>query len=90
MREKLSAESIVDLHLLPMLGPCCACERVGPRVRNWIMLHKRAVIAGHGWGCFVCGLPPDGASYVLCDDRFDLQRRRNSPAADIPARTAGS
>ncbi len=48
------------------LGPCCACEkRAG--VRSIFMLHYRCAIPGHGWGCVVCGLPSDGASYVLCD-----------------------
>jgi hypothetical protein len=27
--------------------------------------------AGHGWGCIVCGLPPDGAYAVLCDTCAD-------------------
>jgi hypothetical protein len=38
------------------------------------MLDKRCVVSGHGWGCLVCGLPADGASYVLCDDCHDHQR----------------
>jgi hypothetical protein len=32
------------------------------------MLPKRASVPGTGWGCVVCGLPSDGASYVACDD----------------------
>ena len=56
------------------LGPCCSCECTGPQVRNIIMVHKRAVVPGHGWGCVICNLPFDGASYVQCDDCFDLQR----------------
>lgn len=51
----------------PGLGPCCVCERVGPSVRNVLMLSKRSPIPGRGWGCFACGLPEDGASAVLCD-----------------------
>lgn len=51
----------------PDLGPCCRCEtRAG--VRNIVMLDRRCAVPGHGWGCVVCGLPPDGASAVLCDD----------------------
>jgi hypothetical protein len=36
-------------------------------VRNFIMLSRRAVTPGTGWGCFVCGLPQDGAMAVVCD-----------------------
>jgi hypothetical protein len=51
------------------LGPCCGCERSGPevRVRHILMLDRRGPVPGHGWGCFVCGLPADGATAVLCD-----------------------
>jgi hypothetical protein len=49
----------------PALGQCCICETtVG--VVNIVTLDRRAPIAGHGWGCMVCDLPPDGASAVLC------------------------
>jgi hypothetical protein len=50
------------------LGPCCGCGEEGPTVRNILMLEQKSPIAGHGWGCVVCGLPPDGATAVLCDD----------------------
>lgn len=51
------------------LGSCCVCESlVG--VRNILMLNQKSPVPGHGWGCFQCGLPPDGASAVLCDDCF--------------------
>lgn len=50
------------------LGSCCVCERVGPSVCNVIATEWRAAIPGHGWGCVLCGLPRDGAVYVLCDD----------------------
>jgi hypothetical protein len=36
-------------------------------VRNIVMLNRRASMPGTGWGCFVCGLPSDGASYLACD-----------------------
>jgi hypothetical protein len=36
-------------------------------VRNIMMLDVRCLVPGHGWGCVVCNLPPDGASAVLCD-----------------------
>lgn len=51
----------------PKLGPCCICQtEIG--VRTVIMLPWRNLVPGHGWGCVTCGLPPDGASAVLCDD----------------------
>jgi len=52
------------------LGPCCGCERdtAGSAYKNVVMLGFRNKVPGHGWGCFVCHLPPDGASAVLCDD----------------------
>ena len=48
------------------LGPCCICETT-EGVRNILMLNKKCLVCGHGWGCVVCGLPSDGASAVLCD-----------------------
>jgi len=36
-------------------------------VRNVILLTKLAPISGRGWGCIVCGLPPNGAVAVVCD-----------------------
>lgn len=55
---------------LPDLGPCCMCEGLAG-VSNIILLERRGVVAGHGWGCIECGLPMDGASAVLCDPCFD-------------------
>jgi len=53
----------------PTLGKCCVCEKEDETVRNIMMMHRRAPgPGGHGWGCCVCGLPPDGAIAVLCDD----------------------
>jgi hypothetical protein len=51
------------------LGSCCACG--GPRARNVLMLHRKAPMAGRGWGCLVCGLPNDGAVAVLCNACFE-------------------
>ena len=48
------------------LGPCCQCECTDG-VRNIFLLNRRGAIPGRGWGCVVCGLPPDGAVAVLCD-----------------------
>jgi hypothetical protein len=51
---------------LSRLGPCCICETT-EGVRNILMLHQRAIVKGHGWGCVECDLPCDGAVVVLCD-----------------------
>jgi hypothetical protein len=48
------------------LGPCCVCGGAFG-VTNIVMLDKRSPY-GHGWGCFECGLPTEGASIVVCDD----------------------
>ena len=39
------------------------------------MLARRAPEPGKGWGCVVCGLPPDGASYVACDDCLKARKK---------------
>ena len=70
----MSDDDLEKLMDVPRMGPCCACECEGPQVRNVVMIDRRAIFAGHGWGCVVCGLSPDGASYVLCDDCFDAKR----------------
>lgn len=49
------------------LGACCACGG-SENVRNIICLNRKGPTPGKGWGCFVCGLPQDGAVAVLCDD----------------------
>jgi hypothetical protein len=52
----------------PNLGSCCCCGKIGPDVRNVLMLHFKAPSPGNGcWGCFQCGLPSEGAVAVLCD-----------------------
>jgi len=58
----------------PSLGPCCCCGGTR-RVRNIVMLDRRASVPGTGWGCVVCGLPSDGASYVACDWCLEINRR---------------
>ena len=52
------------------LGPCCGCETEAG-VRNILMLEKKCLVPGHGWGCLCCNLPPDGAHMVLCDNCLD-------------------
>jgi len=49
------------------LGTCCACQKEGPDVRNVLCLGQKGPVEGKGWGCFVCGLPPNGAVAILCD-----------------------
>lgn len=68
------------------LGPCCACERRGKSVRNIILLEKRSPVPGRGWGCVVCGLPPDGAVYVLCDDCLEKKAEPKFACRGYPAK----
>ena len=50
----------------PGLGSCCGgCGRKADQCI--VMLQKRAPTPGRGWGCFVCGCSPDGATAVLCN-----------------------
>jgi len=58
---------------MPDLGRCCNCGVTGknkagdPLVVNINFLSFRAPKEGTGWGCVVCGMPPNGAIVVLCD-----------------------
>ena len=61
-------------------GSCCECGREGPSVRNVVMLNRRGPEPGRGWGCVLCGSPPDGALAVLCDECFEKQRQGTGPA----------
>ncbi len=49
----------------PDLGRCCICEKAGD-ITLIVTLPRRCVVPGHGWGCFECGLPSDGAMAVIC------------------------
>jgi hypothetical protein len=52
---------------VPLLGPCCIClGEVG--VTSIVMLPVRGLVPGHGWGCVTCGLSPEGAFAVLCEE----------------------
>ena len=59
------------------LGTCCIC-RTATGVRNVFLLAYKADIPGHGWGCLICGLAPDGTVAVLCDDCTVLYRGRKA------------
>lgn len=63
-------------------GDCCGCGKVRDDVRNIIMLNREAPVPGTGWGCVVCGVPPNGAFAVLCDECCDLWQQ--SDPADHP------
>lgn len=60
-----------------MRVPCCMCENDG--ANNILMLHRRGVSPGHGWGCVACGLPSDGAVAVLCNECVEIYQE--NPAA---------
>jgi len=51
--------------------PCCNCCKRG-RHTNIATLPRRALEPGKGWGCAICGLPPDGAVAILCDVCIEL------------------
>ncbi len=55
------------------LGSCCVCGQDGPTVRNLLNLPFKSPTPGHGWGCLVCKIPPDGALAVICDTCFQQE-----------------
>ena len=67
------------------LGACCVCFKVGPTVRNLFSIYNECAVVGHGWGCLGCGLPPNGAIAVLCDDCIGPLDEKGRPTlAKIP------
>jgi hypothetical protein len=64
----------------PDLGSCCVCGGTDGVV-NIIMLSQKCQVPGHGWSCFVCGLPAEGATAVVCRDCWGNEER---PDAVIP------
>jgi hypothetical protein len=78
-------EALGDVPEAIDLGPCCACGATGPSVRNILMLPRRAPVPGTGWGCLQCGLPPDGASAILCDDCAAAEVAPREVIAGYPA-----
>lgn len=67
---RCSTMSEIDM---PALGPCCICGGE-ERICRIVLLDRRCAVPGHGWGCAICGLPPDGAAAVLCGPCCDLWR----------------
>lgn len=53
------------------LGSCCICQS-HKNIRNIIFLNRKCIVRGHGWGCAICHLPPDGAVAVLCENCMKL------------------
>lgn len=50
-------------------GTCCACGKPLPNDQvNILLLPRHAPVPGTGWGCYICGLPPDGATAILCSN----------------------
>jgi len=49
------------------VGRCCQCDEVA-ELPNLMMLSRRGPESarGKGWGCFLCGLPADGATAAIC------------------------
>ncbi len=76
-----------DLQIdLSDLGACCRCDCPGNPdnpVRTIVSLPHKAPIAGHGWGCVVCGLPPDGAQAAVCDVCAEEMHEDQGPHAGL-------
>jgi hypothetical protein len=53
------------------LGTCCMCEQDDGTVRNILNLPYRNPKAV-GWGCFVCNLPMEGATTIVCDSCLEI------------------
>lgn len=49
------------------------------------MLDRHASVPGTGWGCVVCGLPPDGAIYVCCDACLENEVRPREVIRGYPS-----
>lgn len=49
-------------------GPCCACGAVGRPLNCFVQINKKMPEPGTGWGCFICGLPMDGALAAICSE----------------------
>jgi hypothetical protein len=64
-------------------GPCCACEKDEGEIKNIVMLNQKGPMSGKGWGCLVCGLPPEGAVASLCDECMELGRPIKYAIADF-------
>jgi hypothetical protein len=69
---------------IPSLGSCCCCRGTAD-VRNVVMLPHKGAVAGKGWGCVVCGLAWDGASYVCCDSCLEAERKPTLAVVGYPS-----
>lgn len=63
-----SRQRTVDDELELDIGPCCACGNKITGTNNIICLDFQSPTGDWGWSCFGCGLPPAGATAVICDD----------------------
>lgn len=52
---------------IPNLGKCCRCLKNHASVVWMAPFEVPKEGQGRGWGCFVCGLPENGAVSVLCE-----------------------
>lgn len=52
-------------------GACCCCGVADNTVRNLVEVNRRDPFLGSGRGCWIYGLPCDGALAVVCDDCFE-------------------
>lgn len=59
--------------LLMNMGNCCACQRDN-KPRNMMCLSYRTPY-GHGWECFQCGLPDEGAVAAICDECVEANKK---------------
>lgn len=61
------------------LGICCACGNT--EARNILTLALRAPVSGTGWGCVICGIPPDGALAIVCNRCLEYIAHSSRPDA---------
>jgi hypothetical protein len=64
-------ETEFELKNIQSLGACCMCEQNDGTVRNILNLPYRNPKAV-GWGCFVCNLPAEGATAIVCDSCLEI------------------
>ena len=57
------------------LATCCSCGKTGIDVNNILILNFEGPVPGHGWGCVECGLEPNGAVAIQCNECFDKKAK---------------